>query len=162
MIKTEFGQHRLRDVNAFLGNLRNEGNYEGIWGCFDDNLTVWFGSRVGKTFGRFDENNPKLSGPKLEAGTYYVIAARMQSGTGTVPLEIFVDDAVAKNKVDFPVFANTNPSRMAIGTERDATNHPGSESFDGAIARVLIYERPLNDSEFEDAMTYLKTNYAAE
>ena len=157
--KTELGLHRLRDVNAFLGNLRNGGNYEGLWGCFDDDLTFWCGSRSGATFGRFDQNNPKLSGPKLEADRYYILAARMQSGPGTVPLEIFVNESVAKNTIDFPVNTKANPSRMAIGTERDATNHPGSESFDGAIARILVYERPLPDKEFKQAMSYLMNEY---
>jgi len=160
--QTEFGLHRLKDVNAFLGNLRNDGNYEGLWGCLDDDLTFWCGSRSGKTFGRFDENNPKLSGPKLKADKYYVLAARMKSGMETVPLEIFVDEAIAKNKVDFPVFAEANPSRMAIGTERDATNHPGSESFDGAIARILVYERPLSDAEFVKSMSHLKREYVSQ
>ncbi len=27
----------------------------------------------------------------------------------------------------------------------DATNHPGKESFDGELARFLIYERPLTN-----------------
>ncbi|MEM7511573.1 MAG: hypothetical protein AAF388_11620, partial [Bacteroidota bacterium] len=71
--ETEFGLHRLKDVNAFMGNLRNSGNYEGFWGCLDDDLTFWCGSRSGVTFGRFDENNPKLSGPKLEANKFYIL-----------------------------------------------------------------------------------------
>ncbi|MEM6687868.1 MAG: ThuA domain-containing protein [Planctomycetota bacterium] len=64
--KTEFGLHRLKNVNAFIGNLRNSGNYEGIWGCLDDDLSIWCGSRSGATFGRFDKNNPKVAGMKLE------------------------------------------------------------------------------------------------
>lgn len=158
--KTEFGQHRLKDVNAFLGNLRNEGNYDGLWGCLDDDLTFWCGSRSGATFGRFDENNPKLSGPKLEANKYYVLAARMGAGWGSVALEIFVNDAKPKNSLMYPASKKTNASRMAIGTERDATNHPGSESFDGSIARVFIYERSLNQTEMQNTLEYLKKQYA--
>lgn len=157
--KTEFGQHRLKDVNAFLGNLRNGGNYEGLWGCLNDDLTAWCGSRNGVTFGRFDDNNPKLVGSRLQAGTFHMVAARMGRGTGTVPLEIFVDSARPAGKVDIPVSTVANPSRMAIGTERDATDHPGSESFDGGLARVLIYERPLSDEELQQAVAHLRTEY---
>ena len=158
--QTEFGLHRLRDVNAFIGNLRNEGNYEGLWGCFDDDLTFWCGSRSGVTFGRFDTNNPKLSGPKLSPDSYYILAARMGSGTGKVPLGIFVNSATPAQSLKYPVSSATNASRMAIGTERDATNHPGSESFDGSIARILIYERSLRDDEMQRIVQYLSREYA--
>ena len=158
--KTEFGQQRLKDVNAFLGNLRNEGNYEGLWGCLDDDLTFWCGSRNGETFGRFDENNPKLSGAKLDADRYYVLAARMGQGVGSVPLEIFVNEAEPQNSLKYPVSKKTNPSRMAVGTERDATNHPGSESFDGSIARIFVYERALNETEMQSTMRFLRKEYS--
>ena len=156
---TEFGQPRLRDVNAFLGNLRNSDNYEGLWGCFDDDLTVWCGSRSGATFGRFDKNNPKLTGPRLEPDRFYIIAARMGKGTGNVPIELFVNQSQPLASVTFPVNPSANASKLAIGTERDATNHPGSESFDGELARVLIYERPLDDREMERVFAHLGEQY---
>ncbi|MEM9142518.1 MAG: ThuA domain-containing protein [Bacteroidota bacterium] len=157
--ETEFGQHRLTDVNSFLGNLKNGGNYEGIWGSLNDDLTVWCGSRNGITFGRFDKNNPKITGTRLEAGKYYIVAARMGSGTGTVPIELFVDHIHPVASGTYPVNIYANSSKLAIGTERDATNHPGSESFDGEIARLLLYERPLNDGEFKSILDYLGNTY---
>ncbi len=157
--ETEFGMYRLKDVNSFMGNLKNSGNYEGLWGCLDDDLTVWCGSRSGVTFGRFDENNPKLSGPKLEADKFYIVAARMGAGIDTVDIELFVNDSQAHSSVKYPVNIHANPSKLAIGTERDATNHPGSESFDGEIARFLIYERPLTDDELSDVTQYLSEKY---
>ncbi|MEM9646518.1 MAG: ThuA domain-containing protein, partial [Planctomycetota bacterium] len=156
---TEFGLHRLRDVNSFFGNLRNSGNYEGIWGCFDDDLTVWCGSRSGATFGRFDKNNPKVTGTRLESDRFYVLSARMGKGTGTVPIELFIDTARPVATTPFPVNPNANSSKLAIGTERDATNHPGSESFDGEIARFLLYERPLNDMELTQTFEFLSEEY---
>jgi len=161
--KTEFGQHRLKDVNAFLGNLKNSGNYEGLWACLNDDLSLWCGSRSGVTFGRFDENNPKVeSSKKLTTDRFHCLAGRMDSGTGTVDVEVFINNAKPLNSVAYPVSEKTNAERMAIGTERDATNHPGTESFDGAIARVLIYERPLSDSELDATMSWLKAHYAIE
>jgi hypothetical protein len=44
----------------------------------------------------------------------------------------------------FPVNPAANSSKLAIGQERDATNHPGKESFDGELARFLIYDRPAD------------------
>src|SRR6478735_66532 len=31
----------LKDVNSFFGNLRNSDNYEGLWGAFNDDNTLW-------------------------------------------------------------------------------------------------------------------------
>lgn len=145
----------LKDVNSFFGNLRNGAKYEGVWGCLDDNNTVWWGARNGRSFGRFDENNPKLSGPVLERGKFHVLAGRMDAGTGTVKLSLFVNSPRSTATADFPVDPAANPSRMAIGQERDAIEHPGKESFDGEIARLLIWERPLSDGELAGAIKSL-------
>ena len=59
----------------------------------------------------------------------------------------------------FPVKADANPSKMAIGQERDAVEHPGKESFDGEIARFLIYQRPLTDQELNKTIKYLALYY---
>lgn len=142
----------LKDVNSFFGNLRNEGMYEGVWGCFDDENTVWWGPRNGLSFGRFDGNNPKIAGPKLEVGKYHVVAGRLGAGTGMVRAELFVDGGAAVAGVELPVNPAANPSRMAIGQERDAIQHPGHESFDGQIGRFLIFGRPLGDGELQGVM----------
>jgi hypothetical protein len=48
---------------------------------------------------------------------------------------------------------------MAIGTERDAANHVGLESYDGEFARFLIWERPLADAELKQALGALDSVY---
>jgi len=48
---------------------------------------------------------------------------------------------------------------MAIGQERDATNHPGHESFDGELARLLMWDRPLSSQEFKKTLSLLKKTY---
>jgi len=148
----------LKDVNSFFGNLRNDGKYEGLWGCVNDDNTVWYGARNGVTFGRFDANNPQAIGPKLERGKWHVIAGRMAAGTGLVKLELFVDRPSAVASVNFPVSVEANPSRMVIGQERDAFEHPGKESFDGEIARLLIWSRPLSDEELASTLRLLAVN----
>ncbi|MFT5905625.1 MAG: hypothetical protein ACI9E1_001224 [Cryomorphaceae bacterium] len=149
----------VKDVNSFFGNLKNGGKYEGLWGCLNDDNTLWMGERNGLTFGRFDVNNTRLLGPKLEVMKYHVIAGRMQAGTGIVKNELFVDSAKASATGVFPVTKNANPSKMTIGQERDAIEHPGFESFDGEISRFLIYERPLTDEELKEAIKHLALHY---
>lgn len=149
----------VKDVNSFFGNLRNGEKYEGVWGCLNDDNTFWWGARNGLTFGRFDPNNPQLLGPKLETGKFYIVAGRMAAGEGKVKLEIFLNNAKPVNTTEFPVNPKANPSRMTIGQERDAIEHPGHESFDGEIARFLIWDRPLGDEELAVAMEKLKVLY---
>lgn len=149
----------LKDVNSFFGNLRNGEKYEGLWGCLNDDNTLWYGVRNGLTFGRFDKNNPQLLGPVLETGKFHLIGGRMAAGTGTVKLELFTNSAKPAATGEAPVEPAANPSKMAVGQERDAIEHPGHESFDGEIARLLIWERPLTDKELADAFTELQSAY---
>jgi hypothetical protein len=139
----------LKDVNSFFGNLRNGQKYEGLWGCLDDDNTVWWGARNGLTFGRFDVNNPKLVGPKLEEGRFHVLAGRMGAGQTDVALEFFVNDLKACATARFPINPKADASKLAIGQERDAIQHPGKESFDGEVARFLLWNRPLTDAELK-------------
>lgn len=48
---------------------------------------------------------------------------------------------------------------MSIGQERDAIEHPGRESFDGEIARFLMFGRSLSDEEMRLIIKNLKENY---
>ena len=137
----------LKDVNSFFGNLRNGQKYEGLWGCLDDDNTVWWGARNGLTFGRFDVNNPKLVGPKLSEGRFHVLMGRLGSGRGEVLAEFFVNDLKACATARFPVNRLADASKLAVGQERDAIQHPGKESFDGEIGRFLLWNRPLTDAE---------------
>jgi hypothetical protein len=147
----------LKDVNSFFGNLRNGQKYEGIWGCLDDDNTVWWGARNGLTFGRFDINNPKLSGPKLEEGRFHFVAGRLGAGLGEVPVELFVNSLKPCATGRFPVNPQADSSKLSIGQERDATQHPGKESFDGEIARFLLWNRPLIDGELKTVFGQLPT-----
>lgn len=151
----------LKDVSSFFGNLRNDGNYEGIWGNLADDNRPWMGSRSGRTFGRWDENNPMIiADEQLEENRYYLLIGRMGNGTGDVPVELFINDVSSPAASgSFPVNPTGNSSKMAIGQERDAINHPGRESFDGELSRLLIYDRPLSDAELETMADKLKIDY---
>lgn len=152
---------QLKDVNSFFGNLKNGGLYEGIWGNVTDDNRVWIGSRNGITFGRWDNNNPMVVAAKpLEEGRYDVVAGRMGAGTGEVQIELFINGPEPVASKPFPVNPQANSSKLAIGQERDATNHPGKESFDGELARFLIYDRPLTNAELQQSMDSLKKTYS--
>lgn len=141
--------------NAFFGCLRSSsppqnesGMYAGFWGSFYPDGRVYMGSRNGlnvKT--RDQENTPEIVGPIPSVNKWHIIMGRQGSGKGEVLLELFVDDpAKAVNSGAFPV-ADVEPSRMAIGTERNAINHQGKEPFDGELARLLMYETALDQKQ---------------
>ena len=148
-----------KDVNSFFGNLRNGEKYEGFWGCVTDDNRPWYGVRNGLTFGRFDTNNPQLIAPALEPGTFHLLIGRMQAGSGSVRLDFFIDSEKPVATASIPVRPEANPSRLVIGQERDAINHPGKESFDGEIARFLIWDRPLDDAELAKTFAALRLTY---
>lgn len=152
----------LKDVNSFFGNLKNGGNYEGIWGGLNDNNSIWMGSRNGATFGRWDDNNPYVtSNTVLEQDKYYLLMGKMGKGTDTVTLSLYLNNGgspVASRP--FPVNKLANSSKMAIGQERDAIQHPGTESFIGEISRFLLYDRPLSDQELNKTAKELKKMYS--
>ena len=84
----------------------------------------------------------------------------MGAGAGEVQIEVFINDAQPLASMPFPVNPQANSSKLAIGQERDAANHPGKESFDGEISRFLLYERPLTSDELKQALEYLRRTYA--
>jgi hypothetical protein len=149
----------LKDVNSFFGNLKNGGYFEGLWGCFTDDNRIWWGPRNGLSFGRFDANNPQLLGPVIAPGKFHLFAGRMSAGTERATAELFVDSLDPAATADLPVNPKANPSKLAIGQERDAINHPGHESFDGEIARFLVFGRALDSSELRTVFQALKTRY---
>ena len=151
---------KLKDVNSIFGNLKNGGYFEGIWGNLTDDNRLWIGGRNGLSFGRWDDNNPMvLVDEPLERGRYYVIAGRMGAGTDVVKIEAFVNDPRPVAIKSFPVNRKADSSKMVIGQERDAIQHPGHEAFDGELARLLIYDRALSDEELKRRLDHLKSAY---
>lgn len=152
---------KLKDVNSFFGNLRNGGMYEGFWGGFTDDNRVWAGPRNAITFGRWDANNPFIcSKEPLQENKYYLVMGKMEAATDSANVYLMVNEwneisYVQKVKVN----TSANSSKLSIGQERDAINHPGVESFDGEIARFLLYERPLSKNEMNSVIKYLIDSY---
>ncbi len=157
-----------KDVNSFFGNLRNSAPYDGFWANLMDDNRVWMGSRNGfptkekskKTELWHKKLNPcVITKEPLAENRYYLVMGRMGSGEKTVDLELFINTATPADKKTVPVNPKANPSKMAVGQERDATDHPGKESFHGEISRLLIYERPLTDEELSQMISHLIKTY---
>jgi hypothetical protein len=146
----------LKDVNSFFGNLRNGGFFEGVWGCLTDDNRIWWGPRNGQSFGRFDGNNPQLLGPQLPGDRFSVVAGRMGAGTGKVTCELFVGGPESVVSAEVGIHAGANASKLAIGQERDAVEHPGQESFDGELAGLVMFARALDDGELASVMTRMR------
>jgi len=149
---------RERDLNAVFGNLRNGPQFEGFWAGVNEDGTLWAGARNGRSFGRWNADNPQLLGPRLQVGRFYLIAGRLGAGTGTVMADLFVHDGCVA-RAPFLVNEEAQPSRLAIGQERDATDHPGKESFIGEIARFTLWGRPLSDTDLVGAVAGLAQRY---
>jgi len=160
------------DVNSFFGNLTNGAPYAGFWGNVTDDNKAWIGTRTGQDFGIklkkgqkrsiwHPELNPLvIKEEPLQEKKYYLIMGRMGAGVKTVDLELFINDpATPADKKTVPIIKGTNPSKMAVGQERDAVNHPGFESFHGEISRLLIFEKPLTDEQLTKVATSLKKMY---
>ncbi len=112
-------------------------------------------------FSRGGHTTPEVLGSYLPINQWYIVSGRQAAGApGTiVDLELFVDDPAAPVTTGKYPVSTWEPSRMAIGTERNAINHQGGESFDGELARVLIYGRPLSDQEMATTFDDLKKTY---
>lgn len=157
-----------KDTHAIFGNLRNTmakdggtgGQFEGLWGVVRDDRSIYAGVRNGIEFKRGSPNNPEVASlTKLEIGRFHVIAGRMGAGAGTVPVEVWVNMPKPEAAGTVVVNPEANPSKMAVGQERDATNHPGEESFDGKLARLLIYNTALTNDEMKIVFQKLVTQY---
>jgi len=67
-----------------------------------------------------------------------------------------VNDLKACASARFPINPQADASKLAVGQERDAIQHPGKESFDGEIARFLLWNRPLTDAELRTVFEKVK------
>ena len=107
-----------------------------------------------------EKQNPQVvSKSPLQTDRYYLVMGRMGAGQGIVDLDLYVNSTTPVDSQKVPVNPQANPSRMAIGQERDAINHPGKESYRGEMARLLIFDRPFSDDELETMATHLIDAY---
>ena len=144
------------DPNRFFGTLYTGDRYHGIApGVYLDGR-VYADTRA--KAGSFDAGQTAGTA-NLNDGSYHIIAGRLAAGTGTAVLqELFVDSSTAdgSGNVDVTTVANTG-GELTIAAERIG----GGEYFEGDIARILIYDRPLSDVELVQNVTVLSNVYIA-
>ena len=178
-----------KDINILFGNLKNGDNgkcqYCGMWAGVsaseDRPMFYWAGNRGDDDFfagapyenqpysnnntGHYrTDGNPHVHARQMAVDRWEVVGARMGSGAGDVWIETFMgkSNAIIAKK-PWRVYDKYGPEEdadmMAIGTERDAANHVGLESYDGEFARFLIWERPLGDAELQLALNAIDSVY---
>tara|TARA_B100000809_G_scaffold64771_1_gene61423 strand:- start:277 stop:702 length:426 start_codon:yes stop_codon:yes gene_type:complete len=92
----------------------------------------------------------------LSAGGYNILVGRLAAGTGNQTAEIFVDSATADSlPAVIDIDGATDSEVLVVGYERPS----GGEGFEGDLARLLIYNRPLSDAELTDTGLALGTLY---
>jgi hypothetical protein len=135
--------------NAVFGTLMGSGPWSGIVGHVsgtDAPLVVNYMVRASSdvfvtgTTDLYDEE-------------WHIIGGRLAEGTGSVLAEVFVDMPVAEASASAAIPGAC--AELTIGAERSG----GNEAYDGALARLLIYNRPLSDAELKQTMSALYAKY---
>ena len=92
----------------------------------------------------------------LDRGGYHVLAGRLAAGTGSQLQEVFVNGVMTADGFgNINVSGSASAGQLTIGAERAG----GGERYDGDIARILIYDRPLTSTELSDTFNALATLY---
>lgn len=139
----------------------NSGNKNAIFGT----LTEGFGftgvvahasNGVAGYLNRPFADNFTLGTTSIVDGQWHIVAGRLSAGTGTQSADVFVDGpaAEASNSVSIP--GTSGVGALAVGAERIG----GGEDYEGDIARILVYDRPLTDSEINLVGAELSELYA--
>jgi len=158
-------------MNCFFGNIGNEIPYSGFFAGFKDDNVPWAGTRTlayaqKKSLDSSDKEKKPLwnrgSSPytiadrSLVENEYYILIGSMSKGHQKAKVKLFINstqNVFTKNVIIKPKY---NSSALTIGKQRtDVTN----ESFNGEIARFLLYDRPLSKEEIQQNLELLKSKY---
>src|SRR5690606_38498059 len=89
-------------------------------------------------------------------GGFHILMGRLAAGTGTPLAEVFVDSPIAEASGNPAIAALTDAGALTVGAERVG----GGEYWEGQIARILIYNRPLTLGELNQTGYALASQYA--
>ena len=141
------------------------GSPNSIWGTLTDGGLPYSGTTGGSVYGnrgmiRYRSSvgtDTVVQGiTDLSAGGYNILVGRLAAGTGNQTAEIFVDSATADSlPAVIDIDGATDSEVLVVGYERPS----GGEGFEGDLARLLIYNRPLSDAELTDTGLALGTLY---
>ena len=136
----------LSDRNQIFGWIRNGGINSGITAGVD---------RAARPYAMVRPASTEFKAQSATSVTQWtILAGRLGAGTNAI-VQLYrnaaTPDAMANSTA-----ANNQVGALTIGAERD----DGSEFFDGRIARILIYGRPLDDAELGQTGRALGQRYA--
>ena len=138
--------------NAIFGTLENSSGFNGYVGGIDNAESVYGLERANS--GADERTTGATTG--LDAG-WVIVVGRVAAGTGSVLQEVFVNSATADGSSNITIGAAGEADLLAIGAERAGGAAP--EYYDGDLARLLIYNRPLTDQELDQVGFDLATTY---
>ena len=139
--------------NAIFGTLTNGNPFSGIVAHVSDNDHPAYMLRPGSSDLFVDGTS------SVNNGGWYIVAGRLSAGTGNQTAEIFTDGPTAEaSSSTVNISPSTSSDELTIGAERVL----GGENFVGDIARILIYERPLDEAELNEVGATLGLLYDIE
>ena len=92
---------------------------------------------------------------QMRANQWTILAARLSAGRNLQTAELFIDSTTAIESGTVNIPGDTDSGPLSVGSERIG----GTEHFDGDLARILIYSRPLTDAEFRETGQALSALY---
>ncbi len=134
--------------NRVFGTLRNGSPWPGVMACVASTnrpLAVT----------RSDGASETATGTTDVSAGWHIVAGRLAAGTGTAQQSIFTNGGTAQDTISLTVRSSADSGALTVGAERTG----GVEYYDGDIARILIYDRPLTDDELNDTGFSLAASY---
>ncbi|MCF7674780.1 MAG: hypothetical protein K9M97_05510, partial [Akkermansiaceae bacterium] len=134
--------------NRVFGTLRNASPWPGVMACVGSN-------NLASTNTRSDGGDQWSFGTTDVSSGWHIVAGRLGAGTGTVSQALYTDGGVPEHIISSTISPGADSGALTVGAERTG----GAEYFDGDVARILIYQRPLSDDELNDTGYALATAY---
>jgi len=119
----------------------------------DFNFSSWVGGGNGNTY-QFVKYPNAVNTPRIIASIF-----------GSTSLDIYINGAL-NNSGPFSITMQTLNASIGIGNRSireggtGCTSFGERENFDGAISEIIIYNRPLNNTERQQVEIYLNQKYA--
>ena len=136
VVRPEVGLNGGRK-NAIIGTLTNSNPFSGFVAHVSNNTTPAYMVRPASSDVFVDGTTD------VNDGNWHILAGRLASGTGVQTAEIFVNGPEAEGSAMPNIQDTSDSDPLTVGAERTG----GGENYVGDIARILIYDRPLSDSE---------------
>lgn len=123
--------------NAIFGTLQNSNPFSGVVAHVSSNNSLGYMLRPANSDAFVDGTT------SVNDGEWHILAGRLEAGTGGQLAEAFTNGPVAEASLSINILDSSISDALTVGAERTG----GGENYLGDIARILIYNRPLDDEE---------------